>query len=495
VADEGTGFEQSPFDSQEFSTGDLFLPPGLVVNPDTGWLYGYIPKQAQVQQEFTFAIKVVKADDPLYSSPLYYCKITTITDFLRRIQWLSPQNLGTIKNGAISELRVEATNPLGSELTYRLRPGATGRLPQGLTLLSDGSIVGRASFKTFSLDGNTTRFDGRTTTIDNTYRFTVNARDASGSIDIDRDFVIHVDAVNTMPYENLYIVSRLLASDRARLQSLFDDQDVFPDPDIYRANDPYFGVARDLRFLLGYGLSPELIETYVQAMQTSHYNKNLRFGDIKHARALNRDGTVRYEVVYIDVVDTQENRQGQSLPNTIVTATGLTLHPNSLTNMQTTMAQSVGQVNPNVLPDWMTSRQTDGTITNYLAACVLAYVVPGAGEATVTRLKRLINNRTFDFKSIKFDVDRYVWDVNLTKYYDKYNQKFDFSSETTFDAESGDQTVFDSGGLRFFSSETVFDTRTTYFDNRTTRFSSSNDVFQAPDQDDKYLKFPKIGAK
>ena len=46
------------------------------------------------------------------------------------------------------------------------------------------------------------------------------------------------------------------------------------------------------------------IETdYISAMNRNFYNNTLRFGGFKTARALNTDDTVKYELVYLELID------------------------------------------------------------------------------------------------------------------------------------------------------------------------------------------------
>jgi len=101
------------------------------------------------------------------------------------VTWDTPEDLGNIINGAVSMLKVQATNRGGRTMKYRLKSGAYNSLPQGLQLVASGDIVGRVSFDTFALDLGTTTFDQSFainrnlatlgTTIDQTYTFTVNA--------------------------------------------------------------------------------------------------------------------------------------------------------------------------------------------------------------------------------------------------------------------------------------------------------------------------------
>lgn len=101
------------------------------------------------------------------------------------VTWITPTDLGTIINGSVSMLKVEAVNRGGRTLAYRLESGAYNSLPQGLKLLPSGEIAGRVSFDTFALDLGATTFDKTLavtrnysalgTTFDSTYTFSVNA--------------------------------------------------------------------------------------------------------------------------------------------------------------------------------------------------------------------------------------------------------------------------------------------------------------------------------
>jgi hypothetical protein len=186
----GIGFDSADingapgsFDNEGFDRGAFSLPPGLQINPQTGWFYGYIPDQGATEQTYRFAVRVAKANDPTIISGYYFFTITITGEFNTEVFWITKPDLGTIPNGSISTLTVEATNLGGRALQYRLAPGSNSRLPQGLTLQPTGDITGRVSFNTFALDGGTTTFDtnlnprlGITeTTFDSKYEFTVNA--------------------------------------------------------------------------------------------------------------------------------------------------------------------------------------------------------------------------------------------------------------------------------------------------------------------------------
>lgn len=181
----GIGYDETLFDETGigFDRGAFSLPPGLAIDINTGWFYGYIPDQGATEQTYRFAVRVLKANNPTIISPFYYFTITIIGEINTEVTWITKPDLGFIDNGAISTLYVAATNAGGRSLQYRLAPGSNSRLPQGLTLQPSGNITGRVSFNTFALDGGTTTFDSvpdtrvivDPTTFDLRFNFTVNA--------------------------------------------------------------------------------------------------------------------------------------------------------------------------------------------------------------------------------------------------------------------------------------------------------------------------------
>ena len=181
----GIGFDETGagYDTVAFDRGSLSLPPGLTINPTTGWFYGYIPDQGATEQTYQFAVRVFKVNNPSIISDYYFFTVTIIGNIDAEVTWLTNTNLGHVPNGSISTLSVRAVNRAGRSLQYRLQPGSNSRLPQGLTLQSSGNITGRVSFNTFCLDGGTTTFDVNLdtrldideTTFDNEFQFTVNA--------------------------------------------------------------------------------------------------------------------------------------------------------------------------------------------------------------------------------------------------------------------------------------------------------------------------------
>lgn len=181
----GIGYDGSDFDQTGigFDRAPLSLPPGLQIDSDTGWLYGYIPDQGATEKSYEFALQVRKRDYPTIISEYVYFTITIVGNIDTEVIWLTDSDLGVIDNGAVSTFYVEAENVGGRSLEYRIVSGSNSRLPQGLQLLPSGRIAGRVSFNTFALDGGTTTFDAlretrldpNPTTFDLEYEFDINA--------------------------------------------------------------------------------------------------------------------------------------------------------------------------------------------------------------------------------------------------------------------------------------------------------------------------------
>jgi hypothetical protein len=429
------------FDSSIFDQGVLDLPAGLSLVEDSGWLIGTLPNQTVNQVEYEFRIVAQKANDPTYQD-IQLFTLTVLGDLNNRIDWVTPADLGTITTGKVSDLFIYATSALGKTLFYELTSDAYQRLPQGLTLTLGGLISGRVSFQVFSLDQGTTTLDGQATTFDFTYTFTVTARDLANTISANRTFTLTIRQFDKIPYENLYLKALPSADQRASFQTLVNDTTIFPLEKIYRHEDPWFGLASDIKTLFLAGLSPSALEKYTQVASTNHYTKRLTFGDVKTARALDQNFNVKYEVIYVDLQDANTNSFGQGPADTLDLINELdtpyyaadgtaytTAYPNSVVNMGNVMVGGISYQDKGVLPDWMTSRQVNGRQLGFVRAVVLAYLKPGESDLVAYRLRQ----RNFNFNSIDFTVDRYQLDNVYSTNYDLTANAFVTSRETTFD--------------------------------------------------------------
>ena len=335
---DGDSFE---FSIQQGDSSDL--PPGITFDKNTGWLSGFFPDQGATENTYTFDIIIQKKDYPQVQSTPYTYIITVIGSIENAVTWtvgtlvpgteLAPvYSLGTIDNGAVSTFAIKATNPTGRLLQFKLKegsypstPGQYNLLPQGLQLLQSGNISGRVSFNTFTFDSGTTTFDKEVTTrlisaetvFDKNYDFTVIAYSSDGLVSVSRTFRITVDRTYNSPYNGIYIKAMPDQADRSFVKSLIQNTDIIPPSRVYRDDDPYFGISQNVIYNHAFSLDTATLEEYVNALTKNHFRKKLILGEIKTAQALNADGTVEYEVVYSEVVDTGVNKQGESPPQSL----------------------------------------------------------------------------------------------------------------------------------------------------------------------------------
>jgi hypothetical protein len=483
------------YPGEGFDQGGFTLPPGLQLDPNTGWLYGFIPDLGITELTYNFAIQVYKTIDPTIISEYYFYSISIVGNLNTQVTWLTPSDLGSIDNGTISTLYVKAVNSSGIPIQYQLESGSTSSLPQGLQLLPSGDIAGRVSFDTFALDGGTTTFDVQSrnvynpnvnanvvsstteTTFDMVFTFTVNAYSVNGVVSVFKTFSIRVVRVYNEPFDNLYIQAMPPQNDRDLLNSLLQSVDIFPTDLLYRPQDPNFGVATQVKYWHAYGLTAATLDDYVNAMNLNHYWKNLVLGSIETAQALDSAGNVIYEVVYSRVVDNLVNNAGESVGKEVTLAYPINagdsteisvVYPNSLVDMRTQIIDSVGQIS-NVLPRWMISTQANGQVLGFTPAWVIAYTNPGESGQIAYNIKSIFGER---LNLVDFDVDRYELDNLLTKNWNRTTQQWIPTPPelTTFDVTPGPPTVFDGNSIQFIAPVDMY---------------SNTQIY------DKYLVFPK----
>jgi hypothetical protein len=515
----GLDFAGSPI---EF-VASTALPPGLTLDPDSGWMYGQIPFGGVLSDTYQFGIQVRLLNNPSVISDVYNYDLTITGPVNSDVIWLSPSDLGLIDNGATSTLYVSAQNVGGIPLQYRLLSGSNSRLPQGLQLLPSGHIAGRVSFDTFCLDGGTTTFDvglntvDQPTTFDLTATFTVNAYSINGIVSVDKTFSITVVRRYQEPYNNLYIQAMPPKEDRDLLADLLQNPTIFPPDLIYRADDPNFGVSRRVIYNHAYGLVAATLDEYVASLDLNHYWKNLVLGEIRTAQALDDAGNVIYEVVYSAIQDNLVNNDGQSVDKQVVLAFPInaddsteidSVFPNSLENMRDQVIDTVGQVS-RVLPRWMLTRQANGAILGFTPAWVIAYAKPGQSGQIAYNIQTQFTEK---LNLIDFKVDRYELDNFLTKNWNRENQQWTPSPPTltTFD-QSRELATWDNNAnvvciwednlqtsVTWTYGTPGVDNRGTIFDDGSLQFTAPVDMYSSDNSTttnttdfDKYLLFPK----
>jgi hypothetical protein len=239
---------------------------------------------------------------------------------------------------------------------------------------------------------------------------------------------------------------------------VISDKNIFADDLIYRPNDPWFGIQKNLEMLFISGLNPADLAIYQAAIQQNHWTKSYNFGSIKTASVLADDYSIKYDVVYIELNDPAENSAGHGpgleldlsgiISNPYIDINGKTynvVYPNTSENMIARLQAGVGYADQSSLPPWMTSNQPDPANANkfltplgYTKAAVIAYANPGKGK----KIAYLLDQSGIDFNNIEFTVNRYQVDDYYTRYFDPAAKLYIGGQETTFDtAQRGVGTI------------------------------------------------------
>jgi hypothetical protein len=232
--------------------------------------------------------------------------VDVIGEIESAISWVTKPNLGTIKPNRPCTIQLEASNLIkGGNVSYKL---TSGNLPSGLTLLPSGFIEGKVrQFQDIEnnlpgltrffdhdsslVDSTASRsynmtFDGNTTTFDKKHTFTVVARDSVNLVELPQTFELTVKTDSELVYANLYLKAFMPKDQRLEWHKFITDDCIFKSADLYRYGDVNFGIQSELKTLLFAGIESSKAETYVQAMSRNHTKKQMLFGDVKIAVAL-----------------------------------------------------------------------------------------------------------------------------------------------------------------------------------------------------------------
>jgi hypothetical protein len=454
------------------------LPPGMVLDQLSGNVYGSVPYQPAITKTYKFTINALRYSvDPTVPNVPSYRTFTVdiIGDIDSIIHFTTSGDLGSIDANFISNLSVSAITTVPNVvLVYNL---VSGRLPPGLTLVNDGTIQGKVNqFATnespglITFDNNTTIFDNYTTTIDRSYKFTIEARDQFNQSAVTKTFKLSINTPNNKLYSNLYVKPFLSLDMRTKMKEFFNNSSIFDPKSIYRLSDPEFGIQNELKMLLYPGIETKEISEYISAFGRTSIKK-FRIGSLKKSIAkIPETNTDVYELIYLEIIDSLETTQG-SVSKYIPTFTlnhGITVNQgrrdvidrdmsddnlatmtidslssvliqdrvmtvdyggqfisdsnksnvfgNSTTNIRDNIS-IIGDTERNYLPLWMRTPQTSsGVEQGFTKAVPICYCIPGAADNIILN----ILNSGFDFKMINYTVDRAIIDSVVGDVGDKY---------------------------------------------------------------------------
>ena len=399
-------------------------------------------------------------------------KISILGEVESTISWVTPELLPDLTAGRLSTLSVKANTTLvDSVLKYNV---VSGNLPPGIQLKQDGELAG--SVRQYQnergvglsyFDAGSTTFDEATTEFDRVFTFTVIARDRFGFSASTRTFTINVLDDDKLVYSNIYIKPMLKESQRILYERFINNSRIFVPEYLYRGGDAEFGLQRDLKALVYAGIESKNINEFIAATARNHRKKNFYLGEIKTAFAKNPGSNdVVYEVVYIELVDPQQSKTGKTatsfktkspnkitvdslrysvdtpgqpfkyrpIPENTITIdstaikidqnTNSLLYISNLQNMRNRI-QDVGNNSKDFLPLWMRTQQSSKEqLTRFVPAIPICYTIPGGSEFIVQN----ILNSGFDFKTINYEIDRYIISNTLNNINEQYilfaNYKF-----------------------------------------------------------------------
>jgi len=365
------------------------LPPGLSIDSATGEISGTLPAQSLVSIDYSFTVRASRTPHTgitVFGERTF--SITVIGDINIGVSFTSATALGTVTAGIPSLISLEATTVEDNRvLEYSI---TSGSLPTGLTLSPAGNIIGTVDKTEFTtVDDNGITFDTNTMSIDRQYAFTVAVTDQYQSVATTTQFTLDVSLPFGVEYGNMTARGLISGTNRDLFYQLSQDPNINSSQNIFRPEDPAFGMRSIPEMLLIAGLEHQTLTVLQNQMEQFHKLTAVYFGDIKTAVAKSPLAVTQYEVVYIEMKDDPLNK--------------------AITDMRTRM-KLLGEREYINLPLWMrTSQDSSGVPLGYKMAIVLAYCKPGQSAL----VKKRIQDKKIDYKKINFVIDRYMTDINL----------------------------------------------------------------------------------
>ncbi|MEL0016351.1 MAG: putative Ig domain-containing protein [Rhodospirillales bacterium] len=358
------------------------LPTGLQVDPNSGEIFGFLPRQGEVKKDYSFTIRATRTMDTgqaVFTDQVFIMSVLGDIDI--GVSFTTPTNVGTLTADIPSTLSIEAeADEPNRVLSYSVTGGA---LPTGITLSPLGNLVGTIDPSDFT---DSTR----------TFTFTATVSDQYQESAASKQFTLTID----IPYTSIEY------GDMTGHATSFIDQNIFYNiaqnpninspEEIYRPEDTNFGIKLVPEMLMMAGIEAQTLTTFQNQMELNHAPISLYFGELKTAVA-KQSGAVLYEVVYIEMVDPFVNNEG-------VETGATTIRPNAVENMRDRL-KALGHDEWTYLPLWMKTQQAgqQGPL-GYVKAVPILYCKPG----TSAKFKKRIDDLNLDFKKIDFIIDRYT---------------------------------------------------------------------------------------
>lgn len=243
-------------------------------------------------------------------------------------------------------------------------------------------------------------------------------------------------------YTDIYVRPLMKINSRTYFNDFINDTSIFNPSMLYRGDDPNFGIQKDLRMYLEFGVQELNLEQYVPAVLQNFYTKSIYFNNVNVALAKDSTGKTIYEVVYVQMSDPMNG-----VKHTVHMNHCTPYYPASIDNMRLEFNLLVvnGHYNPinsNYLPRYMQTYQNSSQLPGYQMIVPLCYVTPGNG----IRVMNKIAHSNFDFKLIDFEFDRLVVVNSLDNTSAKYIK---FPRRVITDRVNSDSYLYGSDGIEW----------------------------------------------
>ncbi len=390
------------YDAFLANNGNLsILPPDLTLEETTGVISGFLKYSALNSVTYPFRLRVYK-NNILTNTTAFREKdfsITVLGSVIAELKWVTNNHVGSLYQGEQSELFVRAVSSDQSvNITYSL---ISSSLPAGLTLGIDGTIQGKVAYSG--------------SLVKQIFGFTVRAKDSSLVNQIDKRFEISIEPYSGKKFTSILLQPLLKIDQRSYYEKFIGDEKIFPKEYLYRPYDPYFGLQREINFLLEPAIEEQKAIEYAKLMQNSFSQKRLEFGDLKVAVAKDDNGNKLYDLVYIELIDNMSLGQTVQLPKSFINNNQI-VYPNSINNMRLDL-ETTNAIDEYLYPKFMRTIQDPSGIPLgrilYMGVC---YCKPDTGELVLKNIKK----SNVNFKTINFQVDRIlvsnIKDENVAKY-------------------------------------------------------------------------------
>jgi hypothetical protein len=370
------------------------LPPGLIFNND-GTIQGKITGSGQTY--FDYEITTATFVGSIVNNVL---TVNTLTSgSILAHQALISDNLQTdafITSGSGNTWNVQS-NTTGTLVNY----GTFTNFETTINLVT--ATIQASTLVPYDQNYDMLMFDGNSSTVDKNWYFTVRASDVYRLSSIEKEFSVSVYQDSITEYTRIYVKPFLELSKRSEYRDFMTNSIIFDPLLIYRPNDPEFGVQTQIKMVIETGIEKVSLDTIATATENYFYRKKFYFGEVKSITAKDSNGTEVYEIVYVEIIDSQMANKTSPAYSVSVNNMQLALESIDVGN------NTVIGVNERLQPRWMRTLQDDtGVAIGFVKAVPLCYVIPGGSVKTLSRINNALSTGQFDFKQFNFDTDRII---------------------------------------------------------------------------------------